>query len=98
MNVGDRVTVAGAQGWPDNPGEIEAVSGVSYLVRLDEKHADGSPYTGWPWCHARPCSRCGKMHFIEQIVPDAMSHALEQRIVEKLGRGESVADMWPTRI
>ena len=98
MNIGDRVIVAGAPGWPDNPGQIEEVFGINYLVRLDEKHSDGTPYTGWPWCCARPCGHCGKLHFIEQSLPDAMDRKLEQAIIAKIARGESVADMWPPRV
>jgi hypothetical protein len=97
MIIGARVIVAGSPGWPDHPGTIEEAAGVDYLVRLDEKHVDGTPFTGWPWCRARMCARCGKVHFLEQMIPDAMDRNLERAIVAKLARGESVADMWPPK-
>lgn len=98
MNIGERVVVAGPPGWPDIPGTVEETDGIDCLVHLDEKHADGSVFDGWPWCRARACGKCGKMHFIEQLKPDAMSEALERQMVAKLRRGESVAGMWPIKI
>jgi hypothetical protein len=107
MKVGDRVIVAGANGWPDNPGTVEEiaysggkgqdVAGPDVIVRLDDKHSDGTPFDGWPWCLAWPCRGCGKVHFIEQAAPIGMSPEREAAIVEKLKRGENIADMWPLK-